>query len=305
VPVACCNRQVTVPPLGSWPARFLAAPWSVSVGLLAIATLGLGAALLVPIAFSDPNGVDPYLARLSATSVLLVVVAFAVNQLAAARPVLLALAAVAASYTLLSAGPAIIEHVFGARAPGFTIQVFLASVLQVLATIVVVVVALRALPVSARPDTRLQRFGIRAIAIAIAACLLLLLAGLALPAQLLGRFGLQPVEIGRDLPWLAPACALQAFSQEVQFRGLLMGALERTMSPGWANVAQAVVFGLSHLAIAYGGPLAPFVPVTFVVGLVFGWVVQRTNSLWTAVIIHAVADIALTATVLGGLYGLN
>ena len=276
-----------------------------TAGLLAIATLGLGAALLVPIAFSDPNGVDPYLARLSATSVVLVVAAFALRRLAPARPVLLALVAVAASYTLLSASPAIIRHLFGTRAPGFTTQVFLASLLEVLATMLIVVLAVRALPGGVRPDTRLQRVGIRPLAIAVAACVLLLLAGLALPAQLLGRFGLQPVQIARDLPWLAPACALQAFSQEVQFRGLLMGALERTMSAGWANVAQAAVFGLSHLAIAYGGPLAPFVPVTFVVGFVFGWVVQRTNSLWTAVIIHAVADIALTATVLSGLYGLN
>jgi membrane protease YdiL (CAAX protease family) len=296
---------VTLARLTSGPGRLLGAAWSVAIGLLSIATLGLGAALLIPIAFSDPNGVDPYLVRLSATSGVLVVAAFALRRLAPARSVLLALVAVTASYTLLSAGPAIIEHLFGARAPGFTAQVFLASVLQVLATMLVVVIAFRALPVGVRPHARLQRFGVSAIAVAVAACVLLLLTGLALPAQLLGRLGLQPVQIARDLPWLAPACALQAFSQEVQFRGLLMGALERTMSMGWANVAQAVVFGLSHLAIAYGGPLAPFVPVTFVVGLVFGWAVQRTNSLWTAVIIHAVADIALTASVLGGLYGLN
>jgi membrane protease YdiL (CAAX protease family) len=296
---------VTRSPAGWWPARLLAKPWSLTIGLLTIATLGLGAALLVPIAFSDPNGVDPYLARLSATSVLLVAAGFLIKRLSPARPVLLALVAVAGSYTLLSAGPAIIQHLFGTRAPGYTTQVFIASVVQVLATVLVVVVAQRALPAGLRPDTRLQRFGIRAVAVAVAGVVLLLLAGLALPAQLLGRLGLQPVEIARDLPWLAPACALQAFSQEVQFRGLLMGALERTMTPGWANIAQAVVFGLSHLAIAYGGPLAPFVPVTFVVGLALGWLVQRTNSLWTAVIIHAVADIALTATVLSGLYGLN
>jgi membrane protease YdiL (CAAX protease family) len=288
-----------------WAARLLVEPQLLSVALLGVATLGLGAALLVPIAFSDPNGVDPYLSRLSATSVLLVVAAFVVKRLAPARPLLLALAAVAASYTLLSAGPAILQHLFGTRAPGFTTQVFVASVVQVLATLVVVVVAVRALPAALRPNTRLQRFGIGAVVLAIAGVLLLLLAGLALPAQLLGRLGIQPLAIVRDLPWLAPACALQAFSQEVQFRGLLMGALERTMTPGWANVAQAVVFGLSHLAIAYGGPLAPFVPVTFVVGVVLGWLVQGTNSLWTAVIIHAVADIALTATVLSGLYGLN
>ena len=84
--------------------------------------------------------------------------------------------------------------------------------------------------------------------------------GLALPAGVLGRVALQPVALGRDFPLLGPANALQAFSQEVQFRGLLLGALERTMSPRWANVCQAAVFGLAHLAISYGGPEAPFVP---------------------------------------------
>ena len=127
--------------------------------------------------------------------------------------------------------------------------------------------------------------------------------GLALPASLLGRVGLAPVGIMRDLPWLAPANALEGFAQEVQFRGMLMGALERSMSRGWANVAQAVVFGLAHLAISYGGPEAPFVPITFVVGLAFGWLVQRTGSIWAAVIVHAVADIALQFAVVPGLYG--
>ena len=127
--------------------------------------------------------------------------------------------------------------------------------------------------------------------------------GLALPANLLGRVALQPVAFARDVPWLGPANALQAFSQEVQFRGLLLGALERTMSPRWANVSQAAVFGLAHLAISYGGPEAPFVPITFLVGLAFGWLVRRTNSLWPAVILHAVADIALQFGVVQGLYG--
>jgi len=77
------------------------------------------------------------------------------------------------------------------------------------------------------------------------------------------------------------------------------------MSPrwAWANVCQAAVFGLAHLAISYGGPEAPFVPITFLVGLAFGWLVRRTNSLWPAVIIHAVADIALQFGIVQGLYG--
>jgi len=43
--------------------------------------------------------------------------------------------------------------------------------------------------------------------------------------------------------------------------------------------------------------------VTIAVGLVLGYIVQRTNSLWPAVVIHAVADIAITFAVLPGLYG--
>ena len=89
----------------------------------------------------------------------------------------------------------------------------------------------------------------------------------------------------------------------MQFRGQPLGALARTMSPRWANVSQAAVFGLAHLAISYGGPEAPFVPITFLVGLGFGWLVRRTNSLWPAVIIHAVADIALQFGIVPGLYG--
>src|SRR6202051_5418542 len=88
--------------------RYRAAPWWPTAATLVVAELGLGAALLVPITSSDPNGVDPYLARLSAASVLIALPSLLVRRLQPARPVLLALAAVATTYTLLSAGPQIL-----------------------------------------------------------------------------------------------------------------------------------------------------------------------------------------------------
>jgi membrane protease YdiL (CAAX protease family) len=150
----------------------------------------------------------------------------------------------------------------------------------------------------------MRHLGLRGLAAGVIGSVVLIGLGLAFPAGLLGRVALQPVAFGRDFPFLGPANALQAFAQEVQFRGLLLGALEKTMSPRWANVSQAAVFGLAHLAISYGGPEAPFVPITFLVGLGFGWLVRRTNSLWPAVIIHAAADIALQFGIVQGLYGL-
>jgi membrane protease YdiL (CAAX protease family) len=159
------------------------------------------------------------------------------------------------------------------------------------------------LDATTRPVLRLRRFGWRAVLITLGGTAVLLLVCLALPATLLGRYGIQPVAIARDLPWLGPASLMQALSQELQFRGLLMGSLERVAGPQWANAAQALFFGLTHLAVNYQGPVAPFVPVTVAVGLSLGWIVQRTGSLWPAILIHAAADIAITVAVLPGLYG--
>lgn len=288
---------------GSRLRRYRGAPWWPAAAALVIAELGLGAALLIPITFSDPNGVDPFLARLSVASVLIAMPSLFVRRLQPARPILLALAAVATTYTLLSAGPQILFDLFGARSGSFDAQIFWSSVAQALGTVLIALVAWRTVAPGWRPSLRMRHLGIGGLVAGVIGSAVLIGLGLALPASLLGRVALQPVALGRDFPLLGPANALQAFSQEVQFRGLLLGALERTMSPRWANVCQAAVFGLAHLAISYGGPEAPFVPITFLVGLAFGWLVRRTNSLWPAVIIHAVADIALQFGIVQGLYG--
>lgn len=287
--------------------RARSTPWWSAAATLGVAVLGLGAALLIPVAFSDPNGVDPYTARLGAAALLMAVPALLLRRLRAARGLLLALVAVAATYTILTAGPQILVDLFGDglfRAPlgSGDAQVFWASLAQALLTLGIALLARYAVPPQWRPNLR-WRLNWSSLAWGAGGSVVLIGLGLALPAELLGRVGLAPVAIMRDLAWLVPANALQAFAQEVQFRGLLMGSLERTMTPGWANVSQAAVFGLAHLAISYGGPEAPFVPITFLVGLGFGWLVQRTGSIWSATIIHAVADVALQFAVTPGLYG--
>jgi len=277
--------------------------WWPAVAALVVGTAALGASLLVPQLFSDPNGVDPYVARLSATALVLAGATFLVRPLAPARPVLLALFAVTGSFTLLSAGPQILFDLFGTRSGSGDEQVLLASTAQVLVTAGVAWLVWRSVPPELRPAFRLTRLGVRGAVVTVAGTAALLLGALALPASWLGRDGVEPVAVLRDLAWLGPAYAMQAFSQELQFRGLLMGGLERVMGPGWANLGQAAFFGLTHLAVNYQGPVAPFVPVTIAIGLVLGYVVQRTNSLWPAIVIHAAADIAITFAVLPGLYG--
>jgi len=54
-----------------------------------------------------------------------------------------------------------------------------------------------------------------------------------------------------------------------------------------------VAFGSLHAAGNYasGAALVQFVAFTFVLGLAWGWLVQRTRTLWGSVLSHAIGDV--------------
>lgn len=273
-----------------------------SVVALAACTVALGTALLVPRIYSDPVAVDPYATRLAVVSLGLLLVSLA-PALRAARPTLLGVAAVAAPFCAWAATPKAADLLSRGGVVG-NAAVLAADAVYAALSLGAVVWARWWLPPEARPRSRLASFSSAAAGAALLGSILLLGVGLALPAPLLGREAIEPQALARDLPLLGPAFALQGFAQEVQFRGLLLGALELDL-PSWgANLAQAVFFGLAHVAVQYEGPAGPFVPVTIVLGWILGWLTQRTGSVWPAVVIHAVAEIAVAVAILPGLYGL-
>jgi membrane protease YdiL (CAAX protease family) len=277
-------------------------PWWPSSIALVIAAIALGLTLLLPRLFSDPVGVDPFVVRLTGVAAALAAASLLWRRLASARPVLLTVAAATAAFTVFAGGPQWIEDIAGNRFD-FNTQVLMASAAEAVLTVLVTVVALRASPAATRPLLRLRAFGPRAWLATVVGIVVFFAVVIALPATLLGREGLVPIALARDLPLQGSADVLQAFAQEVQFRGLLLGALDR-VAPAWAaNLGQAAFFGLAHIAVEYQGPAVAFVPVTIALGLVLGWVTQRTGSLWPAIVIHAVADVAVTAGVIPGLYG--
>lgn len=276
--------------------------WWPSAVALAGVSLALAVTLLLPRLFSDPVGIDPYVLRLTAVAVVLAAVSLAMPRLAAARPILLAVAATTAAFSVFAGGPQWLVDLTGNRFDGNT-QILVASAAETVVTAALAVVVVRSTSPSTRPRLRLRRFGPRAWLLSAAGVLVFVAVVMLLPATLLGRVGIAPVALARDLPLAAPACLLQAFTQELQFRGLLMGALDRVTAPWVANVVQASFFGLAHIAVQYQGPADAFIPVTIALGLALGWMTQRTGSLWPAVIIHAVADTAVTVAVIQGLYG--
>jgi membrane protease YdiL (CAAX protease family) len=284
------------------PTPRLRRPWSPSTAALVISAAALGLTLLAPRLFSDPVGVDPYVLRLSAVAAALAVASVLSPRFAPTRPVLLAVASMTAAFSVFAGGPQWIHDLSGSRFD-FNTQVLFASAAEALLTALVALIAVRVSAPDMRPLLRLRRFGPAAAVATVVGVAAFILVVMLLPATLLGRVGIAPVALARDLPLQGPASVLQSLAQELQFRGILLGALDR-VAPAWAaNLGQAAFFGLAHIAVQYQGPAGAFVAVTIVLGLVFGWITQHTGSVWPAIVIHAVADIAVTVGVIPGLYG--
>ncbi|GEM_PF-2050197 len=82
-----------------------------------------------------------------------------------------------------------------------------------------------------------------------------------------------------------------ALIEELWFRGVLLGSLKPLMSPTRAIVVHAVVFGLFHW---FGTPHGIVgVLLAGVWGALLGWWVVRRGSLWPAVMVHFIADLAI------------
>lgn len=275
--------------------------WETAVGLGAT-TFALGVALLVPRLFSDPNGVDPHDFRLAAVTLFVATVVAVRARFVGMRSLTWALCAIAVPFSLWSATPYVLTVYFRSHM-NFPTQLCIASAFQLMMTFVFVFVIRLTVPEHHRPHLRLGSSGRSAALVAVAGVVAFVGIALALPAMWLGRVGIAPIAVLRDLPWGGPAWALLAVAQEIQFRGLLLGTCERVMSQRWANVVQALFFGLSHIAVQQEGPIGFFVPLVIALGLLFGWMTQKTQSLWPAIVIHVVADVAVAVAVVPGLYG--
>lgn len=68
-------------------------------------------------------------------------------------------------------------------------------------------------------------------------------------------------------------------AEELFFRGLVMRSLEKRFGTGWAVVLSSVVFGATHFQFLQ-------FPALTCAGLVFAWLVVRSDSLWSGVVGH-------------------
>ena len=95
---------------------------------------------------------------------------------------------------------------------------------------------------------------------------------------------------------------ISPLAEELFFRGVLLKSLESRFSALKANVIQEVLFGLIHLAYMWVWEftwvlLYTMVPLIALAGVLYGWVAQRTGSVFSSMLIHAFYNLLLILAV--------
>ena len=95
------------------------------------------------------------------------------------------------------------------------------------------------------------------------------------------------------VPWLLVFVLSNAFAEELLYRGLYLQRYEPLTGPWLALLSTALVFALSHMQVTYTPQVWGFVAFVFVLGLLWGVLMQKSKSIWGSVLFHAGADVAI------------
>ena len=90
------------------------------------------------------------------------------------------------------------------------------------------------------------------------------------------------------------------FTEELLFRGLIAGSLSRRFPFLWANLVQALLFLLPHLAILFVARetwVWGMLPLVYGGALVFGWVRIQSGSILGSWLMHAAGNVTMALLV--------
>lgn len=99
-----------------------------------------------------------------------------------------------------------------------------------------------------------------------------------------------------------PAMIFSPIGEEFLYRGYIQQSFSKEWGSKIGQIVQASAFAVVHLA-HYG--LIPFQPLLilvwlpsmFLIAWIFGWIVQKSESIWPSVIAHVIFNVGLNAVV--------
>ncbi|MGD9397149.1 MAG: CPBP family intramembrane metalloprotease [Candidatus Thorarchaeota archaeon] len=125
-----------------------------------------------------------------------------------------------------------------------------------------------------------------------------------IPFVLVGGLGLTvtPSTILAWIPWMCVFAASNAFMEELMIRGIFLRKYESIFGERQSLLLTSIIFAIFHQAIiGYTDfiSFSVFMGMTFFLGLIWGYVIQKSDNIWGAVFAHTIADIFFVLAVFG------
>lgn len=121
---------------------------------------------------------------------------------------------------------------------------------------------------------------------------------------LLGGFGFSASldTVATWIPWLIAFAFSNAFMEELMIRGLFLRRYESLFGRKQSLILTSVIFALFHLAIIGFTDFITFwiyLSIPLVLGLLWGYTIQKSENIWGAVLAHLIADIVFVLAIFG------
>jgi membrane protease YdiL (CAAX protease family) len=103
------------------------------------------------------------------------------------------------------------------------------------------------------------------------------------------------------IPWILLFVLANGINEELLLRGLFLQKLEPLLGSFPANLCMAITFTMLHIGVDYTQNTLMFLAFLLPLGLVLGYVMQKTKSIIASWLIHASVDIAVVLALFSNL----
>jgi len=94
-------------------------------------------------------------------------------------------------------------------------------------------------------------------------------------------------------PWIVLFVVSNGFMEELLFRGLFLGRYKPLIGRWPAIFSTALAFTLAHMQVKYIPDILTFLVVVLGLSIAWGWLMEKTDSLWGSALFHAGADLLI------------
>ena len=113
-------------------------------------------------------------------------------------------------------------------------------------------------------------------------------------------FGAQNLSLARILPWLPWILIFilgNALNEELLFRGLFLNKISLLTGKIFANLVLVLPFVLHHTGVTYTQDALLFLAYLIPLAIAWGYITQKTDSIWGSVLFHAGTDIPIVLVI--------